>query len=170
MLTKVKKVSMETFLLGDINVNYLVKSSHKEIKELFITHGLHQLVKLPTRVTQETKSLIDVIMTNTRSNVHHTKVLPLSLSDHDCVMCVRKINHRKMPFRTITCRDYSKYNHTVLALDIENYNWNPVYTETNVNIALDYMEQGLTSVIDRHAPQNYKTCKRQQISLAKIGN
>ena len=80
-----------------------MKSSHKEIKELLVTHGLDQLVKLPTRVTQETKSLIDVILTNTRSNVDHTKVLPLSLSDHDCVMCVRKINHRKMPFRTITC-------------------------------------------------------------------
>ena len=77
MLTKVNNLSTETFLLGDINVNYLVKSSHKEIKELFITHGLHQLVKLPTRVTQETKSLIDVVMTNTRSNVHHTKVFTI---------------------------------------------------------------------------------------------
>ena len=41
MLTKVNKFSMETFLLGDINVNYPVKLSHKEIKELFVTHGLH---------------------------------------------------------------------------------------------------------------------------------
>ena len=143
---------METFLLGDINVNYLVKSCHKEIKELFINHGLHQLVKLPTHVMQETESLLDVIMTNTSSNIHHTKVLPLSLSNHDCVMCVHKINHRKMLFRTITCRD-SKYKHTVLARDIENYDWNPVYVEINVNIALDYMEQGLTTIINRHAPK-----------------
>ena len=110
-------------------------------------------------MTQETKSLIDVIMTNTRSNVHHTKVLPLSLSDPDCAVCVRKINHRKMPFRTTTCRDYSKYNHTVLARDNENYDWNPVYTETNVNIALNYMEQGLSSIIDRHAPKIRKCVK-----------
>ena len=75
------------------------------------------------------------------------------------VMCIRKINHQKMQFRTITCRDYSKYNHTVLARDIENYNWNPVYTETNVNIALDYMLQGLTSIIDRHAPKITKRVK-----------
>ena len=34
-------------------------------------------------------------MTNTCSNVQHTKVLPLSLTDHDSVMCVRTINHRK---------------------------------------------------------------------------
>ena len=139
-----------------------MKSSHKEIKELFITHGLYQLIKLPTYVTQATKFLIDVIMTNMRSNVHHTKVLRLSLSDHDCVMCVivlHKIDHQKMPFRTITGRDYSKYSDKVLAHNIENYDWNPVYTETNVNIALDYMEQGLTTIIIRHAPKITKPVK-----------
>ena len=78
------------------------------------------------------------------------------------VMCVRKINHQKMQFRTITCRDYSKYNHTALARDIENYNWNPVYTETNVNIALDYMEQGLTTIIDRHASKITKRVKARK--------
>ena len=98
-------------------------------------------------------------MTNTCSNVHDTKVLPLSLSDHDCVMRVRKINHRKMPFRTITCRDYSIYNHTVLARDIENHDQNPVYTETNVNITLDYMEQGLTTIINAHVPKITKRIK-----------
>ena len=98
-------------------------------------------------------------MTNTRSNFHYAKVLPLSLSDHDWVMCVRKINHLKMPFRTITLRDCSKYNHTVLARDIENYDWNLVYREPNVNIALDYMEQGFTTIIDRHAPKITKRVK-----------
>ena len=77
MLPKVNNLSTEMFLLGDTNVNYFVKLCHKEIKELFINHGLHQLVKLPTHVMQETESLLDVIMTNTSSNIHHTKVLPL---------------------------------------------------------------------------------------------
>lgn len=64
MLTKINNKSVDMFLLGVININYLVKSSHKEIKELFMTHRLPQLVKLPPCVTQETKFLIDVIMTN----------------------------------------------------------------------------------------------------------
>ena len=84
-------------------------------------------------------------------------------------MFVRKINHRKMSFRIITCRDYSKYNHTVLARDIENYDWDPVYTETNVNIAVDYMEQGLTSIIDRHAHKVTKRVKGRKL-LANIRN
>ena len=91
----VKNVSMEKFLPGDTNGNYCVKSCHNKIKELFIFHGVHQLNELPTRVTQEAKSLIDVIMTNTRSNVQHIELLPSSLNDHDCVMSARKINHQK---------------------------------------------------------------------------
>ena len=94
-----------------------------------------------------------------RSKVHHTKFLSLSLSDHDCVMCVRKINNEKMSFRTITCTDYSKYNHTVLARDIENYYGKPVYTETKVNIALDYVKQGSTTLIEKHAPKITKRAK-----------
>ena len=32
-------------------------------------------------------------------------------------------------------------------------------TEANVNIALDYMEQGLTTIINRHAPKITKRVK-----------
>ena len=96
-------------------------------------------------------------MTNTRSNVHHIKVLPLSLSDHDCVTCVRKINQRKMSFRTITV-----LADTVLACDSENYVQNLVSTETNVNIALDCMEEGLTSITDRHASKITKRVKERK--------
>ena len=110
-------------------------------------------------VAQEKRSLIDLIMTNAFSNVPHTKVLPLSLNDHDSVMYVRKINHQKIPFRSITCRNYFKYSHTVLARDIDKYDWNPVQAETNVNIALDYVEQGLTTRINRHAPEITKRVK-----------
>ena len=62
MLTKVNIDSVETFLLGDINTNYLVKSANKELKEMFTAHGFDQLVKEPTRITDESKTLIDVIL------------------------------------------------------------------------------------------------------------
>ena len=50
MLTTVNKNCLETLLLGDINVNYLQKTSHKDLKNIFSSHGLKQLVKQPTRV------------------------------------------------------------------------------------------------------------------------
>ena len=159
MLSKVNKISMETFLLGDINVNFLTKSNNKEIKNIFVTHGLTQIVKSPTRVTKDTKTLIDVILTSNNSHVQCTKVIPLSLSDHDCVACVRKLNHRKEQFRTIECRDYSKYNHTDVSLDVANFNWKPLYDTQNVNIAWNYMKEGLVSIANKHAPLITKRVK-----------
>ena len=63
-----------------------------------------------------------------------------------------------MLFRTNTCRDYSKYNHTILALDIKNYYWNPVYTETNVSIA-----QSLTGRVIKNL-KIYATMKLNKLS------
>lgn len=150
---------MEIFLLGDINVNFLTKTNHKELKSILITHGLDQIIKSPTRVTKDTDTLIDVILTNNRSHVHKTSVIPLSLSDHDCVVCVRKLNTRKYLFRTIECRDYSKYNHENLAADVESYDWRPFYEITNVNITWNYMKLALSTIIDRHAPLIKKRVK-----------
>ena len=151
MLTKVNEVSMETFLLGDININYFTKSNHIEIKDIFISHGLDQIVKAPIRLTKDTKTLIDVILRKNRSHVRYTKVIPLSLSDHDCVACVRKLNHSKEQFRKIECSDYSKYDYKELARDVENYDWSSIYAITNINTACDFMKQALSSIIDRHA-------------------
>ena len=72
MVTTVNKNCLETLLLGDINVNYLQITSHKDLKNIFSSHGLKQLVKQPTRVTKDTKSLIDVILTNSSCHVQHT--------------------------------------------------------------------------------------------------
>jgi len=63
------------------------------------------------------------------------------------------------PHRTITCRDYSKYNHEELSRDIENHDWNNFYSMNNVNFAWNYLRQTLTSIIDRHAPLVKKRIK-----------
>lgn len=160
MLSRVNNNSLETFLLGDINANYLQKASHKELKNILSSHGLKQLVKEPTRVTKDTKSLIDVILTNS-SHVQHTKVIPLSVSDHDCIGCTRKINHEKIPPRTVTCRDYSKYNPFDLSKELDEHDWEPLYSANNVNTCWSYLKDALASKIDRHAPKIQKRIKGQ---------
>ncbi|XP_057299399.1 uncharacterized protein LOC130630019 [Hydractinia symbiolongicarpus] len=159
MLIKVNTLSMETFLLGDINANYNVKSSHKELKEIIKSQGFYQIVEKATRITAETKTLIDVILTNKRSNVKVTDVIPLSLSDHDCVLCVTKINHNKIPHRTIKCRNYAKYNHEDFQEDLRSRDWSRLYMMTNVNAAWLYFKQILFLILDKHAPTIEKRVK-----------
>jgi len=71
------------------------------------------------------------------------------------------------PHRTITCRDYSKYNHEELSRDIENHDWNNFYSMNNVNFAWNYLRQTFTSIIDRHAPLVKKRIKGRLWSTYK---
>jgi len=49
--------------MGDLNVNFMNKSD-KDNKELFSLYGFKQLIKKPTRISKDTKSLIDIIAKN----------------------------------------------------------------------------------------------------------
>ena len=166
MVTKVNNTNLEIFLLGDINVNYLKKVTHIAIKDIFTSNGLDQLIKSPTRVTSESKTLIAVILTNSRY-VQYTNVLPLSISDHDCVICVRKINYTKFPHRTVSYRDYSKYDHSSLAKDLEDSNWEPLYSSNDVNTCWYYLKGLLSTKFDHHAPKIQKRVG-ETLSLAFI--
>ena len=110
ILIAVNSLSIETIILGDLNVNYLKQHSGKELKNMIALNGFKQLIKGPTRITAESSTLIDVILSNNESSIAKTDVAALSLSDHDIIGCVRKLNHQQFSPRTITCRNYTNYN------------------------------------------------------------
>ena len=56
-------------------------------------YSLTQLINVPTRVTQDSKGLLDIIATNNESSNVSTNVSPLSIGDHDMIGCVRNINN-----------------------------------------------------------------------------
>lgn len=93
-LKTVAAENKEYIILGDINCNYLT-NCHKEVKRIFNVNGCKQLIKSATRVTSESATLIDVILTNRPANISSVKNIPSSLSDHDIIACKRKINHIK---------------------------------------------------------------------------
>ena len=113
----------ELILLGDMNVNYLVKDDQNEIKSVTSSHGIEQLIKQPTRfdLTHRTSTLIDIIGTNNTSNKYFvSRVIPLSMGDHDMVRCLRKIKCKKFVPRSILCRGHSKCDPESLCIDIKN--------------------------------------------------
>ena len=57
--------------------------------------GLKHLLKDPTRITQEWKTLIDVIYTNQPQYLYGAIVIPTGLSNHDMADCVRKLHNHK---------------------------------------------------------------------------
>ena len=70
-------------LCGDWNINLLQSSPHtKELNDLFLRYNLKSLVNVPTRITKNTASLLDVVITNEVKYVNSILVMDLGLSDH----------------------------------------------------------------------------------------
>ena len=60
MIETVGYENKEAKLTGDLNCNYLVHNDHNEIKEILYRDKLKQLIKQPTRITETSKTLIEI--------------------------------------------------------------------------------------------------------------
>ena len=149
----------ELIVTGDFNCDFLVKSCSKEtreLKEIFRNFGLTQLIDKATRTAKESSTLLDLFASNSPGNITFTNVVASSLSGHDMLIAVRKINACKLSPRTIEWRNYAKYNPSAFCDDLRDIPWDDVLKERNVNTAWSNWKELFLNVCDRHAPYKRK--------------
>jgi hypothetical protein len=151
-LSTIMDESKEVTLLGDLNINYLKKNDNIELKEMLSLSGFSQIITKATRITDTSQTLIDIVLTTNTSNIKAHDVFPTSIGDHNMIGYVRKMNNFKFKAKTIRCRNYTNYNHTNMASEVRNHNWNDLYKCTDVNHAWDTFKTTLTRIFSIHAP------------------
>ena len=84
---------METHLIGDWNTNMLRKEApvYKSFNRLCDLHGLSQLITQPTRVSEHSQTIIDLVVTTDQSKIASSGAIVCGLSDHYMIYCTRKI-------------------------------------------------------------------------------
>ena len=85
--------SKEQIILGDLNCNYLSDRNNmhlSQLKQLSSTYQFQQLINEPTRITPNSSTLIDIILSNEPSRILKSGVVHMGLSDHSMVYAVRK--------------------------------------------------------------------------------
>ena len=118
----------EMLLFGDLNCCFM--SSHfndsdcKQLKSLLRSLNIKQLIDQPTRITKNSKSLIDLVAVNFPQNVCESGLVSGHLSDHELVYCVRKLNWKRAPFQVKTFRNYAHFNVDTFHKDLKCVNWN----------------------------------------------
>ena len=66
------------------------------LDELALTFNLTQIISKPTRVTETSKSTIDLILVNNDHRIIQCDVLTSSISDHNAIFCVMKGGVKKL--------------------------------------------------------------------------
>ena len=92
-----------------------------------------------------------MVLTNRPDNVINVNSIISSLSDHNVIKCVRKINNIKFNTRTIKCRDYKNYHQTTVSAELSSVNWDIVYNTPDPDMAWNNLQQILSETINRYA-------------------
>ena len=70
-------------MCGDWNFNFMVDNKRtQEVKNLLESYNLTNTVRLPTRITPTSKSLIDVMIINKQHSKSEISVVEMGFSDH----------------------------------------------------------------------------------------
>ena len=117
------------FIYGDFNLNVLELTQNKFISEYIesiFSHGFLQLVTRPTRITENSATLIDHILTNSTVQSHETFLLCSKMSDHFPIIHQLNFDKIKPSNGTVQTRDICPDSILRFKNAIKNYNWSHV--------------------------------------------
>ena len=145
----------EVYLLGDLNCNFLcdpLEAHTKHLLDVLINFQFMQVLNEPSRVTPKTKTLIDLVITNSVESLSHSGVYPLSISDHNLIYAVRKIGIPRGQPRLIETRNFRHFNESKFKSDLINSTWPLIANFQNVNDAWSAWKEVFIGVVDKHMP------------------
>ena len=138
-----------------MNCNLLKDCPEKRaITDLCNDLNLKQIIKEPTRITDTSQSLIDVILVSTEAVVLESGVLDSAISDHFPIYISTKLKVPKTPPTYITVRSYKNYDPTAFSSDLATKSDRllSIFTETDVNTKTEVLKDVMQSTLDLHAP------------------
>ena len=121
------------FLYGDFNLNILDVAGNKFIADYvdnIFSFGFLQLITRPTRVSENTATLLDHILTNSTLQQHETYILCSRLSDHFPLLHLLDFSTTKLKNPTFETRNFSPENITKFNNALKDYNWQHVLEQS----------------------------------------
>lgn len=159
IIQKYDSESRELILLGDINCNQLTNSrdfDSLQIKSFCDTYQIKQLITEPTRITQFSKTLIDVIFTNEPRRIVSSGVRHLGISDHSLIFAIRKFSKgsdnfaNKNKYHNYRC--FKHFDPEKFREELANINWTCIDDIISPSEMLLAWERLFLEIANKHAP------------------
>ena len=157
MVSKTDQEGKVCILIGEFNCD-LFKSRDNDTKHLKRIYGMYhfkQLITKPTRVTSNTRTLIDHIASNRSDNVPESDVILCGISDHDAVYMVRsmRLPKKKGTPKLITARTLKKFNSEPFLTDLRNIQFDQIKgIAKDPNELWQIWKTLFLEVLNKHAP------------------
>lgn len=142
-------------ITGDLNLNRLKpdKREGKILRDLEDVHELSCLINKPTRITNTSRTLIDVILTNKPEIFKESDVYDPGLSDHRMVYAVTRENATHYPSKVISFRSFKNLSEDDLLKDLSVAPWHVGDIFDSVDDRCFYSSKVVNYALDKHVPQ-----------------
>lgn len=119
---------------------------------MFSTYQFSQLIEDPTRITETSKTLIDVAFTTNADRIVTSGFFNCSINDHRLVYIVRRARIPRGEINTVRCRRFNNYSSQTLADDLHSASWKNIDTSITINEAWMPFKRTFMKIADKHAP------------------
>ena len=143
----------ETIILGDFNIDIL--KPHHIWHNTFSMYRLKQLIDIPTRISENSRSLIDHIYTNNKDHIIETCAPPCGCSDHNAVCLTwhnKKVKIPKIGHKTIYYRSFKHFKTDEFLIDLANSQLEHIYQFRDPDEATQFWINTFSDTYNRHAP------------------
>ena len=169
-LFKCDMENKELIIVGDLNCDVnkvpLDSQTHK-LQTLSSLYQLTQVINDPTRVTETTSTLIDLILTNKAENISCAGVLHLSISDHSLVYAVRKFELPKSRPSIKEVRDFKYFSD--FRADLLQVPWDTICYD-DPNTCWIVWKSFFNEILNKHAPMRQRRSKAKSVPWIKPTN
>ncbi len=122
------------YLLGDLNGDYFCTNS--KVRNIVATARLSQIIETPTRVTTNSTTLLDVIITNTPNTVIASEVTPCPIADHDLISATINLHKPKHQPPVVTKRQLRNYSPALFCNTLirETSSLRPIFDTDDIDV------------------------------------
>ena len=144
--------------MGDYNIDILNYDSHSataEFVDMLYSHAFLPLINRPTRITQNSATIIDNIFTNNigESECGHNGILVTDISDHFPIFHIWKHTQIAQSDDTyISSRNYSHVNKLSFQQALSEIDWSEMYVLSDTQSAFSLFYSRFIKLFDKHFP------------------
>ena len=153
-IENVLKEEKEIYLMGDINRDLLSNNVKKAWSDYMEPFGLTQLISEATRVTNDSRTLLDHIYSNCPENVNSLNIPKIGLSDRFPIFCTRKMHVKppKINHYTISYRSFKNFNEAKFIEELQSVPWDTIKLFDDTDDILEAWSDLFLQVVDNHVP------------------
>ena len=153
MLDKVAQEQLMVVLMGDFNCNMLRAGSHTEKLAMVMSeYGMKQMICDPTRVTQTSDTMIDLLFCSNSDEIIQSGCLELGMSDHEMIYGILNGDKVAQKWCLREIRSFGNCDVDKLVSDLKVAPWSVMETLDDIDDLWEFWKKLFTKVLDSHVP------------------